>query len=504
MTVLWRHWLPFALLTSIAVSVTANEKSAERMGGHPLAGRHGGLAELLEQADWPAGKPTSSVRTAPNRSTEAAVQEPEAATPPVEMQRPMMRQVEPDRDVTTAFRNLLQERHRLVDQCRLVETLREIQEKEPILQQERRDLEASRSIVDHHRQNVALLQRQVNAAQMPQIRAALSGQLNAATQSLRNAERNQREAVSRAEAADRNVRPLYERLGPNLEPWVRCYRELREYFPRNRLHAARTQVLPILEADIAARNDFHEGRVLAAMGAAYEGDIKAAENHLSRAGDELDRHGLSYTIIGEDLCRSSVDAGMPGPVGVDVANFVTKQLGSLAITQQTPVRCWLIATCLLRQGKVADAKTFYVRGLAKLKKADRPDFDNPLVGDGALLHLVYRSKTLGDPDAAIKKARDFLALAPAASECFEIIRARAALAAADGDWKSALHLMDECGKRCPPALGDDIKSQRSAYVEKRVWIVETKKKAVADSTFFQPSRPDPFSRFARPELVVLP
>lgn len=121
-----------------------------------------------------------------------------------------------------------------------------------------------------------------------------------------------------------------------------------------------------------------------------------------------------------------------------------------------------------------------------------------------LLHLVYRSQSLGEPDAAIKKARDFLAPVSAVSECFEIIRARAALAAADGDWKSALHLMAECGQRCPPALDDDIKSQRSAYAEKRVWIVEAKKKVGGDSSFLQPSRPDPSSRLARLELVVLP
>lgn len=472
-----RGW-QFVLLimfARIALPVMADETSGDRAGGHPLAGRHGGLAELLEQADWPAGKQTSSAKTAPNRSTQAAAQEPEAP-PPVEMQRPMMRQVQPARDVTTAFRNLLQERHRLVDQCRLFNTLREIQEKEPILQQERRNLEASQRIVNNRRQAVALLQRQMVASQMPQIRAALSGQLNAATVSLRSAELDQQEAVRRVEAADRNVRPLYERLSPVVDAWIRCYREAREYFPRNRLDAVRSEVLPILEDAIADRHDFHEGRVLAAIGAAYEKDTEVVAHHLSRARDELDRHGLTFTIIGEDLCRACVDAGMPGEIGDKVAAFVTKKLDRLAITQQTPVRYWLSASCFVKQGKFAEAKTRYDRGITKLKQAKQSECDDPLVGDAALLYLACRSQLIGDQTAAIKKAREVLALAPVESECFEVIRARAALAAADGDWEAAIELIDESGKRSPPALDADIKAQREAYAQKRVWIIERKNK----------------------------
>lgn len=502
-----RPWLSFALLASIAVSVMADEKSAERKGGHPLAGRHGGLAELLEQADWPAGRPPASDATVSDPSAEAVPDELAANPPPAQAGRPRMQQTAPQQQPVLPqkrFRELLQERHRIVDRCELFDTLKEVLQKEPLLWQNLMNLQASGVTVVTQRQAVASLQRQLSVARLPEISAALSRQLNAAQGLLRQAERNERDATEKFNAAKREVQPLYDRLGPNLEPWIRCYRELREYFPRNRLHAARGQVLPILEADIQARPDFHEGRVLAALGAAYQGDAKAAEDHLARTGDELDRHGLSFTIIGEDFCTGCIDAGMPGDVGDKVARFITKKITGLGLTQQTPNRCWLVGSCFVRQGKVADAKTFFSRGLAKLKKAKQPDFENPLVGDAALLHLVYRSQSLGEPDAAIKKARDFLAPVSAVSECFEIIRARAALAAADGDWKSALHLMAECGQRCPPALDDDIKSQRSAYAEKRVWIVEAKKKVGGDSSFLQPSRPDPSSRLARLELVVLP
>lgn len=201
-------------------------------------------------------------------------------------------------------------------------------------------------------------------------------------------------------------------------------------FFRNRLNADRGVVLPILEADIADRNDFFEGKVLAALGDAYEDDATNAVRHLSGTGDELDRYGLSYTIIGEDLCRSVLDAGLPGDVGDKVAAFVTKNLAALDRTQHTPVRCWLIASGYVRQDKFAYAKDFYDRGIQKLEKNPKSDFDNPLIGDAA---------------------------------------------------------------------------QRAAYAERRVWIVETKKKtARVDPSFLRPWWPDAPARLSRPGLVGLP
>lgn len=117
-----------------------------------------------------------------------------------------------------------------MDACQLFDTLQQILEKEPALDAALRSQAAGQRVVVAQMHVVSGLQRQVGAARLPELRAALDRQLNAARERLRQAERGHEAAAREVDAAQRQLQPLYDRLRPNLEPWIRCDRELREYF----------------------------------------------------------------------------------------------------------------------------------------------------------------------------------------------------------------------------------------------------------------------------------
>jgi len=468
------------LLVVIAAIQCVAAEPREQKGGHPLAGRHGGLAELLEQADWPAG-----IAPAVGAEPVAKHESQEAETPPGNEdlpelpQRPVMNQIAPPPQgvgpdaVSREVRKIIAERHRIVEACNLFQTIGKIIEEEPALNERLNAFQGAETRSRAAAQRVNALRIQMMGAGLPEIQAAIQRQLNDAIKVQQRENEDARRKFNEWKPQQEKVEGLYGKLRPHLKPWMRCYHELRGYLPTDRQASDHETVLQILDAEITGRDDFHEGRVLAALGAAY-GDVSAATHHLDRVGDELDRYALSYTAIGEDFCRAALAAGMRGELGAKVSNFI-KGLERLDIKQHTPVRAWLIASCCVQQDRNVDAKKFFERGLRKLDAYDKNNdtvIDNPLIGDAAFFYLVSNSDQVRNP----AKAEELIAKTPPQGGCWEVVRARAALAAEKGDWKKAVQLLDECAKRCPAALDTAVAGQRKAYAAERKWLLEGRRK----------------------------
>lgn len=470
------------LVVIVAVRCGAAEPE-KQMGGHPLAGRHGGLAELLEQADWPAVRaPAVGDEPVPLHESQAAETPPRNEDSPEPLQRPVMKQIDPPSEsvgpngVSQEVRKIIAERHRIVDACDLFQTLGDILKEEPMLKERFNALQGADARVRAAAQRVNALRTQMMGAGLPEIRAAIQHQINDAMQVQQREDENRRRKFDEWKPQQQKVEDLYGRLQPQLKSWMRCYHELREYLPMDRQAPDRKAVLQILDAELIGRTDFLEGRVLAALAAAYDGNSAQVTRYLHQASDELDRYPpLSYTAIGEDFCRAVLAAGMPGELGAKVSTFIKKELEGRDIKQQTPVRTWLIASCCVQQDRNVDAKKFFERGLRKIDAYDEESdavIDNPLIGDAAFFYLVSSSEQVRNPE----KAEELLARTPSKGGCWEVVRAKAALAAEKGDWKKAVQLLDECAKRCPAALDTAVAAQRKAYEAERQWLLQERRK----------------------------
>lgn len=399
------------------------------------------LADLLNAPDWgaepPGGQPADDLG-------------PKDAPPEEQIAREV-----PDAAVPQKLQDLVAERNAIIDQSRMFETLPDIFRHENQC--------AQRWVVLQQ----CLKRQRIAAGTVDQIRAlggkAAPGALERALQEFRNAQRDSEAAHGVWRQEINALQPLYERVRPAIAKWLSCYQRMRSLLRPDRRDPNRRGVLNVLDAAILQRDDFYEGHVLAALSEIYDGDADAALKHLGRARAGFDKFRLYDSVFAHDWCDAYLLLGQPGSVEQFVA-----EIRKLDALRQTSVRCWLVGRCGMLQGRDNEADGFFQKALTKAKvftEKGPPAGVEPLLGDAALFYLTANQEAKRNVD----KARKILEEAPRGCDDWRVIRARAALAAADGAWDDAIKRLDACRGAAPPTIDGELAAQREAYGSKEPW-----------------------------------
>lgn len=438
--------LTVACLVSGSGGAREPRSGDDAKGSHPLAGRSGSLADLLEMPDWetPASPPpgvSEDALSAADSPASAPETRPEGgrvklAPEPLVTSRPAVHETPLD------FQSLIDKRNAIVDGCDLFSTMEEVFAAEAVLAQHWRVQQAASAEL-----NAAIVARN----QVYALGKAGQHHRGGADGRVRNAEGSLRNAVAASEAQVRVLAPLYERITPHFGPWLQTYREMRARLKPDRRDPDRAAVLAALEAGTTRRNDFYEGHVLAALSQAYDGNAEAANKHLAAACVGYARLRLFFSLLGPDCCEAYLLLGKPEMVKDWVAAVKKMESGK----RQTALLCWLVANTALEAGKANEAKIFFDRALAKagLHKADEGGSQpEPLLGDAAFFYVTAPNEKLRN----LEKARELLAKAPEASEHWRVLRARVALLAAEGRQAEAQAALDACRARAPAVLDESL------------------------------------------------
>ena len=235
--------LTVACLVSGSGGAREPRSGDDAKGSHPLAGRSGSLADLLEMPDWetPASPPpgvSEDALSAADSPASAPETRPEGgrvklAPEPLVTSRPAVHETPLD------FQSLIDKRNAIVDGCDLFSTMEEVFAAEAVLAQHWRVQQAASAEL-----NAAIVARN----QVYALGKAGQHHRGGADGRVRNAEGSLRNAVAASEAQVRVLAPLYERITPHFGPWLQTYREMRARLKPDRRDPDRAAVLAALEA----------------------------------------------------------------------------------------------------------------------------------------------------------------------------------------------------------------------------------------------------------------
>ena len=157
-------------------------------------------------------------------------------------------------------------------------------------------------------------------------------------------------------------------------------------------------MLHCLERAVNQRDDFFEGRVLAAYCHAYDGRIQACDNHLCTAISLIDECApvLYFAQVTHDCAYVCIIAGQP-----DRVKPLIQILNGLPRDQQSLSQLWLVASYSVATKKENDAATYFMRALAKMGFFKKPANGQPaatidpmLAGDAAHFFLTQTNPPL--------------------------------------------------------------------------------------------------------------
>jgi len=428
----------------------AQQATREAKGGHPLAHRSGSLADLLEMPDWDAAGPPPQAEEhheiQPDAPSPSPAEEPSPGRVKV-IPGPAPVQLQAKPNVRVDIQALIDKRNRIIDGCQLFETIEKIYREEAVLGQRLQVHSAALVEFNHAKQA---------RVQVYALGKAGAQFQKAADQRLRNAD-NYLQAATRDVATQRQVVfPLYSVISPQLQPWLETYMQMRALLKPDRRDPNRRVVLEALEAATNHRHDFYEGHVLAALAQAYEGDADASQRHLATACLGYDRYRLFGSPLGPDCCHGYLLLRKPEMVG----NYVSWIKQKDNAKRKTWVLCWLVGNAEMIAGKDNEAKRYFDRALseagvfAKQAKKNQPPPPEPLLGDAALFYATTANEKIRDLD----KAKEMLAKAGDDSDCWQVLQARAAVHAADGDETKAKAALEACRECAPRVLDSAIES----------------------------------------------
>ncbi len=124
----------------------------------------------------------------------------------------------------------------------------------------------------------------------------------------------------------------------------------------------RPGVLQVLDRAVGDREDFYEGRVLAAFAQASDGNPDEAREHLDRACIGVEKFRLFGTAFAHDCCHADTLLGTP-----DLVDRYVTDLRKLDPVRQTSMRCWLVGWHAMLCCRDHEADTFLRKALAKAK-----------------------------------------------------------------------------------------------------------------------------------------
>jgi len=407
-------------------------------GGDPLAGRHGGLADLLEKADWPVAPQAMNKPVADAADPEWA---PKDASVP-EAGQPLAKPAAVDPNVQQTIKGLIAQRNQIIDGCDFFDTIEKIGKEEK---------ELAKRLQDNNRAAAVANEAAIRLKQVVALGDAGKQMVPAAKNQCQQAEGQLQLTRGRVREQQQKLEPLYKKIENNVGPWTETFQKMRGWLVHDRQDPNRAVVLEALEAATAWRKDFYEGHALAALARAYDGDAAAAERHLTAACAGFGKYDLFGGPWGADCCLTYLLLDQPK----QVANYLSS-VRKLDAKRQTPLLCWLVGQAALLEGKDNEAKMYFERALTKTGFRDpkQPAMPEPLLGDAAFFYATAKNDKVRD----LEKAKELLERAPKGSTSWQVLRARAAVLAAEGDSEAARQALDACRERAPGTLAGRLES----------------------------------------------
>ena len=427
----------------------------------PASGGPGGLADLLDAQDRPEqdgadGKPAGNAQR---------TDRPVAGTMPEAQPQQLGGVIPPNGTVVDRLRQAIEDRHATVSGTRLLETLATIDSEEGILAGLQRTLQQCDVALTATRREVNRLQTMGLAGGPGADVAAL--EIPAAQMALAQAASRFEGQRLMVQAKQQDLQPLYAHAVGAINSWMDHYRDMRRCVGQDRRDPNGVAVVEALEAEIAARPDFHDGRVLVAVAHTYHGDPAKAAAHLraAQANDGFGKHlgVLSSTDVGFDRALAWVLLGEPKEITNEMRAWDARWLN-----HKSPRHLWLLALAHAAKGQDQESERRFDRCLRAAgfnETTDPPAICTAYLGDAAFFYLT----TSNPKYLRVERARKILARIPEGEGRWQVLRARAADLAERGDWKEAVKTLQDCERRCPLTLVDEVRGQVSAYEREQTW-----------------------------------
>ena len=373
--------------------------------------------------------------------------------------RPVARQIEDEikldpQELQRTLSELIVERDNIVRRHDLFEVMKAAQQLEAPLQGLRaRANAASLAVGRANNQLQAAQERMKGIAANPAALEAAQSAKTTADSAFKTAQGNLQAQLAR-------LQPVYAMLREDLPAFLVNYQRMRALLVPDRRNPHLGAFTSLLESGNARTEDFVEGYVLSAIALTYAGELDRAERSLEKASKIVLDNNLGLTALGEDCCYGWLLIGKPLSTKPYV-DFLKK----LDAPRQSPVRCWLVGAWSAASGRHADAITYFGKAVAKAKGNAPPQ----LLAEAAMASIYLDGKTNAE------KAAQFLEEAGAGGS-WQMLRARAGLAAENEKWSEAIDLLEECVLAAPPRLEPEIRKQQASYRKQEPWRVVVAKK----------------------------
>ncbi len=285
-----------------------------------------------------------------------------------------------------------------------------------------------------------------------------------ASANLESAKRAALQAEGETKAAWQAYQQLWGQLEPKIKQFLEIYRAMRQFVVSDRASPQLAVARAAFNQACGQRVDFHEGRVLAALCEVYAGAGDAAAQHLKKAaffGQEVFFAWPPAT----DMCLAYLLVGE-----LDAVDPWVKWVKSVDEKRKTPTRCWLVAMQSAIECKDNQAKEWFERCERRInataKKAKRPPvIPAEVAGDWAFFLMTCPNQKFRD----LEKAKELL-VSLVAQSSWHVARAKAAVAAEEGQWQDAKRQAELASEHGPVVLSAEFSEQATAYGHSRQWM----------------------------------
>jgi hypothetical protein len=291
----------------------------------------------------------------------------------------------------------------------------------------------------------------------------MAGQVAAARQAVNQANQNVDKArLKLASFFAANIQPWLEKVDAARPDWARIYRSMRELVPTDRADPGAGEVAAVYSAECRRQENFVEGYVLGAIAAIYVNDLQEARDSLEKAAKLIVEYQLGDLLVATDYCHACLLLGKP-----DACEAVVDFIKNMPDTATSIEQDCIVGLHAYATRKFNEGAKFYTRAIhkqARLKRADNLDASPALWGEAAMLFMQL------DDVNQRNKAKLVLEKEPQTqSGAWQVLRARAELAADAGDWGEAAGLIDASEARAPLAMQAELRAHGEAIKAQKRW-----------------------------------
>ena len=261
------------------------------------------------------------------------------------------------------------------------------------------------------------------------------------------------------------IQPLDNYLQRARPKWAEIYSQMGQLVPRDVTDPLAKAVADAWDAAGANENDFVEAHVLGAVSKIYAGDQVSAEKLLQRASNFLKASQLHGLPVAVDCCHGWLLLGKPRMC----QDYVT-YLKNLPDTATAIGQDWAIGLHAYADGKLHDGADDFSRAVGKaikLRSILAQEAPPALWGDAVVSLLQTDLVNAGRGRNFFKTAGPVVV----SDGCWQVLRARAMIAADAADWKPAVALLEVCAERAPGAMQAELADHLAAYRQQQVWNV---------------------------------